>query len=107
MTDLSDKGRAEEAKAAFDEEMHFIAEGRRNKRVGLWFGATVMGLPNDQLDSFAVKVMDADFEEKGSEDVVRFLKAEAARAGKSFDEASVRQKMDSELQAVIAEMAAE
>jgi len=104
VTDLNDKGRAEEAKAALAEEVRFKAEARRNKRVGLWFAADVLDLPADQRDDFASKTIDADFEEKGDEDVIRFLKAEATNAGKPFDEALVREKMVSAFQAALAEL---
>ena len=43
----------EEAKAALSEELRFKAEARRNKRVGLWFASEVLGLSDDQQQTFA------------------------------------------------------
>ena len=65
MLDLNDRGRAEEAKAAHSEDVHFQAEARRNKRVGLWFASEILGLSGDEHQAFATDVMDADFEESG------------------------------------------
>ena len=105
MVDLNDKGRAEEAKAALSEELRFKAEARRNKRVGLWFASEVLGLSDDQQQTFATDTMDADFEESGSEDVIRFLKQQAEKAGKQFDEAAVNSKMSAEYNSALAELA--
>ena len=105
LVDLNDKGRAEEAKAALSEELRFKAEARRNKRVGLWFASEVLGLSDDQQQTFATDTMDADFEESGSEDVIRFLRQQAEKAGKQFDEAAVNSKMSAEYNAALAELA--
>jgi len=105
VVDLHDKGRAEEAKAALSEEVRFKAEARRNKRVGLWFAKDVLGLSDDAQKQFAAQTMDSDFEESGSDDVVRFLKSQADAANANFDEAAVRAKMDAEYNAALAELA--
>lgn len=105
MVDLHDKGRAEEAKAALSEELRFKAEARRNKRVGLWFASEVLGLSMEDRQAFAANTMDADFEESGSEDVIRFLRQEVEKAGKPFDEVAVNSKMSAEYNAALAELA--
>ena len=105
MVDLHDKGRAEEAKAALSEEVRFKAEARRNKRVGLWFASEILGLSEENQQAFAADTMDADFEESGSEDVIRFLRQQAEKAGKLFDEAAVSSKMSAEYNAALAELA--
>lgn len=104
LVDLNDKGRAEEAKAALSEELRFKAEAQRNKRVGLWFASEVLGLSEEKQKMFATETMDADFEESGSEDVIRFLKQKAEKAGKQFDEAAVSSKMSVEYNAALAEL---
>ena len=104
LVDLNDKGRAEEAKAALSEELHFKAEARRNKRVGLWFASEVLGLSEEKQQMFATETMDADFEESGPEDVIRFLKQQAEKAGKQFDEAAVSSKMSLEYNAALSEL---
>jgi hypothetical protein len=105
VVDLHDKGRAEEAKAALSEEVRFKAEARRNKRVGLWFASEILGLSEENQQAFAADTMDADFEESGSEDVIRFLRQQAEKAGKPFDEAAVSSKMSAEYNAALAELA--
>jgi hypothetical protein len=105
VVDLHDKGRAEEAKAALSEEIRFKAEARRNKRVGLWFASEILGLSEENQHAFAADTMDADFEESGSEDVIRFLRQQAEKAGKPFDEAAVSLKMSAEYNAALAELA--
>ena len=105
LVDLNDKGRAEEAKAALSEELRFKAEALRNKRVGLWFASEVLGLSEENQQTFATDTMDADFEESGSDDVIRFLRQQAEKADKPFDESSVRSKMSAEYNAALAELA--
>ncbi|MFN4193010.1 MAG: DUF1476 domain-containing protein [Tabrizicola sp.] len=89
MTTFDDRENAFEAKFAHDSEMQFRAEARRNKLVGLW-AAGLMGKTGDEAAAYAMEVVSADFEEAGTEDVVR--KVVADLAGKaSADE--VRAKM--------------
>jgi hypothetical protein len=52
--------------------MKFRAEARRNKLAGLW-AAGLMGKSGAEADAYALTVVNADFEEAGSEDVVRKL----------------------------------
>ena len=105
LVDLNDRGRAEEAKAALSEEVRFQAEARRNKRVGLWFASEILGLSGDEQQAFAAGVMDADFEESGSQDVIRFLRQQAENAGKIFDESAVLAKVSAEYETALQELA--
>ena len=57
LVNLNDKGRAEEAKVALSEELRCKAEARRNKRVGLWFASEILGLPDEQQQTFAMPVV--------------------------------------------------
>ena len=104
MVDFNEKRIAEEAKAVLTDEIRFKAEARRNKRVGLWFADTVLKLPEDQRLLFATNTMDSDFDESGYEDVIRFLKKQANKANKIFDEPTVRKKMEDEYQAALSEL---
>ena len=70
MTTFDDRENAFEAKFAHDSEMQFRAEARRNKLLGLW-AAELMGKSGDAAADYAMSVVKADFEEAGSEDVVR------------------------------------
>lgn len=90
MTTFDDRENAFESKFAHDSEMQFRAEARRNKLVGLW-AAGLLGKDGDAAAEYAMSVVAADFEEAGSDDVVR--KVAADLAGKA-SEADVRAKMD-------------
>lgn len=70
MTTFDDRENAFEAKFAHDGEMQFKAEARRNKLLGLW-AAGLMGKSGDDAAAYAMEVVSADFEEAGTEDVVR------------------------------------
>jgi len=75
MTTFDDRENAFENKYAHDADMQFRAEARRNKLTGLW-AAGLMGKSGDEAAAYAMSVVQADFEEAGSEDVVRKLSAD-------------------------------
>ncbi|MFM2300734.1 MAG: hypothetical protein RLZZ84_470 [Pseudomonadota bacterium] len=93
MTDFKDRERAEEAKFAHDEEMHFRVHARRNRLLGQW-AAERMGLSAVEAEAYAKSVVQADFEEAGDEDVVRKLLGDLTSAGIEVSEADVRTAMD-------------
>jgi hypothetical protein len=81
MTTFDDRENAFEAKYAHDSEMMFRAEARRNRLLGLW-AAGLLGKSGDAAAEYAMSVVQADFEEAGSEDVVRKVAADlAGKAG--------------------------
>jgi hypothetical protein len=55
--------------------MQFRAEARRNKLLGLW-AAGLIGKSDEASADYAMSVVKADFEEAGSEDVVRKVAAD-------------------------------
>jgi hypothetical protein len=89
MTTFDDRENAFESKFAHDSEMQFRAEARRNKLLGLW-AAGLMGKSGDDAAAYAMEVVSADFEEAGSDDVVR--KVSADLAGKASDD-EIRAKL--------------
>lgn len=89
MPTFEDRENAFENKFARDSEMQFRAEARRNKLTGLW-AAGLMGKSDAEAAAYALEVVSADFEEAGSEDVVRKLVADLA--GKASAE-EVRAKL--------------
>ena len=93
MTDFNDRERAEEAKFAHDEEMHFRIHARRNRLLGMW-AADLMGLSAVEADGYAKSVVQADFEESGDEDVVRKLLGDLVSAGHDVSEADIRTALD-------------
>ena len=93
MTDFNDRERAEEAKFAHDEEMHFRVHARRNRLLGAW-AAEKMGLSAVEAEGYAKGVVQADFEEAGDEDVIRKLLGDLISAGQEVSEADIRTAMD-------------
>jgi hypothetical protein len=75
MASFDDRERAFESKFAHDADMQFRAEARRNKLLGLW-AAGLMGKSGDEAAAYAMSVVQADFEEAGTEDVVRKVAAD-------------------------------
>lgn len=75
MTTFDDRERAFENKFAHDSELQFKAEAHRNKLAGLW-AAELLGKTDAEAQAYAMEVITADFEEAGSEDVVRKLAAD-------------------------------
>ena len=93
MTDFNDRERAEEAKFAHDEEMHFRIQARRNRLLGQW-AAERMGLSAVEAEAYAKSVVQADFEEAGDEDVIRKLLGDLISAGLDTSEADVRAALE-------------
>lgn len=77
MASFDDREKAFESKFAHDADMQFRAEARRNKLLGLW-AAGLMGKSGDAAAAYAMSVVQADFEEAGTEDVVRKVAADLA-----------------------------
>ncbi|MBS0480782.1 MAG: DUF1476 domain-containing protein [Proteobacteria bacterium] len=93
MTDFNDRERAEEAKFARDEEMHFRIHARRNRLLGEW-AAQKMGLSAVEADAYSKSVVQADFEEAGDEDVIRKVLGDLVSSGQDTSEAEVRAALD-------------
>ncbi|SIQ07053.1 hypothetical protein SAMN05880582_101612 [Rhizobium sp. RU20A] len=90
MSTLNERQAAFESKFAHDEQLKFRAEMRRNKLVGLWAAAL---LGKEDAEAYAKEVVAADFEEAGSEDVVRKIEADFVAAGVSQSADNIRDKM--------------
>ena len=89
MTTFDDRENAFESKFAHDSEMQFRAEARRNKLLGMW-AAGLLGKTGDDAATYAMEVVNSDFEEAGVEDVVRKV---AGDLGDKSSAAEVRAKM--------------
>ncbi|MFE3837068.1 DUF1476 domain-containing protein [Pseudogemmobacter sonorensis] len=77
MTTFDDRENAFEAKFAHDNDMQFRAEARRNKLLGLW-AAELLGKTGEAAEAYAMEVVASDFEEAGTEDVVRKVAGDLA-----------------------------
>jgi hypothetical protein len=89
MTSFEDRERAEEAKFARDAELAFRIQARRNRLLGYW-AAELMGLSEDETETYVTDVVKADFEEAGDDDVVRKLLDDIVSTGLAITEAEVR-----------------
>ena len=89
MTTFDDRKTAFESKFAHDADMQFRAEARRNKLLGQW-AAEMLGKSGDEAAAYAMEVVNADFEEAGSDDVVRKV---AGDLGAKSTADAVRAKM--------------
>ncbi|HXV73427.1 MAG TPA: DUF1476 domain-containing protein [Sphingomonadales bacterium] len=92
MSQFDDREQAFEKKFAHDEELKFKATARRNKLLGLW-AAELMGLSGEAAGQYAKKVVKADFEEAGEEDVYRKIKGDLDAKGLDVSEHRVRKAM--------------
>lgn len=89
MTSFNDREQGFEAKFAHDEDTLFRINARRNRLLGEW-AAALLGHSGEDAKTYAMSIVNADFEEAGDEDVFRKLSADLS--GKA-DEATIRAKM--------------
>jgi hypothetical protein len=75
MTTFDRREEAFEQQFAHDEELRFKATARRNKLLGLW-AAEKLGLTGAEADSYALSVVMAAFEDKGSHDVTQKIRTD-------------------------------
>ena len=75
MTNFDERENAFENKFAFDSELQFKAEARRNKLIGLW-AAHLLGKTGKDADAYALDVIQSDFERPGDEDAIQKLTAD-------------------------------
>ena len=92
MAQFDDRERGEEARFAFDAEMAFKANARRNRLLGIW-AAEILGLTGDSASAYAAEVVAADFRQPGDEDVFEKVSADFKAKGLGVPEAVIRQKM--------------
>jgi len=88
MSQFSDRERAFETKFARDEDMQFRIMARRNRLLGEW-AARLMGLTDEEGESYAKDVIRSDFEEAGEQDVIRKVLGDLTAAGVECDEDKV------------------
>lgn len=90
---MKDREEGFERKFAFDEELRFKANARRNKALGLW-AAEKLGKTGADADAYAKEVVMSDFEEAGDHDVLRKVKGDFEAAGIDQSEHQIRRTMD-------------
>jgi hypothetical protein len=86
------RGTSEEAKFKHDNELSFKIDARRDKMLGYW-AAEKLGLSGDDIEAFAKKVVVADLEEVGHEDVVRMVSQNFRDGGIDISDDEIRTEL--------------
>ena len=90
MSSFDERKKAFEDKFAYDSEIQFKVEARRNKLIALW-SAELLGKNENDTKNYIKDVIKADFQEAGDEDVFRKLFQDL---GNLVTEKQIREKMD-------------
>ena len=106
MSGMDDRSEAYENKFAHNEELRFKAEARRNKLLGLW-AAKLLGKEGEEAEGYAKKVVLADFEEAGDQDVFRKVRADFDAAGVDQSDHQLRRTMDELMQTAMEQVVSE
>ncbi len=93
MNKFDDRGSAFENKFALDEALMFKAEARCCKLFGLWI-AGEMELSGDDANAYAAKIVGANLEEVGFEDVKRAIAPDIAEKGITLSEEKIDEKLE-------------
>ncbi len=80
---FSDRETAFENKFAHDEELRFKVQAKAVKLFGQWT-AVQLNLKGAEADSYALAVLDADFEAGGIKDVLAKVQKDLKDGGKEF-----------------------
>lgn len=93
MSSMKDREEGFERKFAFDEELRFKANARRNKALGLW-AAEKLGKSGADAEAYAKEVVVSDIQEAGDHDVFRKIRADFDAAGVDQSDHQIRRTMD-------------
>ena len=91
MSSFDEREKSFEKKFAYDEELQFKINARKNKHIGQWV-SQILGYNSEKEKEYIQSVIKADFEEVGDEDVFRKLKTDLANHNISDED--IRKKMD-------------
>ena len=94
MSTFDKREKGEEARYAYNEEIAFKVNARRNRLLGLW-AAERMGMDGQDAEAYAKECVLADFEEPGEEDVYRKVMGDLKKANAAVPEHDMRRKMAS------------
>ncbi len=92
MTDLKDRERAFEEKFAFDQEMRFKLEARRNRLLGIW-AAEALGLEGDVATAYAAEIVATSLSHNGEDEIFHKITQDIAKAGFAIPEGEIRARM--------------
>jgi hypothetical protein len=103
MTTFDERERGFENKFAYDEELRFKAEARRNRAVAEW-AAAKLGLTGEALEAYVTDVRKADLVHKGDEDVFHKVKADLTAKGIAVQDTEIRSFMAEALAKAVADV---
>lgn len=92
MTSFDNREKAFEDKFAYDQDLKFKAEARRNKRLAEW-AAEKLGLTSEAVEDYVKSVRKADLAEKGDEDVFRKVRKDFDDNNITVSDVEIRTKM--------------
>ncbi len=93
MAGSEDKQKAHENKFAYDSEMQFKAQARRNKLLGLW-AAGKMDLSVDESETFAKNMVIEGLKAAGDENIISKLASSFSEHGLEIAEAALRAQIE-------------
>lgn len=93
MTDSQRNNPNSDVKFARDEETKFRINSRRAKLFGLW-AAEQIGLTGDDAAAYARQVVEADLDEPGYEDILRYVQSDFAARGVEVSDHRQRTKIE-------------
>jgi hypothetical protein len=105
MTTFDDRENAYEAKFAHDQELHFKAKARRDKRFGAWVAAQ-LGLSGAAAEDYAKGLMRADLAHPGDSAILEAVLRDLKAKGVAPDERKLKVKLLDLMEEAIAEIEA-
>ena len=106
MSQFDDRKKAAESQFSHNKEVEFKASARRNKLLGIC-AAGLIGFEGDAIGAYAREVIEADFEEKGDDDVYRKIKRDLDAKGVNQSDNQIRRQMDELMAKAIEQVKAE
>ena len=93
MTTFDDRDKAFENKFAHDKEIDFIVKARATKLMARW-AAAKMGMAEIDAKTYATRMVEADLEHIGFEDIMKRLTTDFTKAGIVVSEREMAQEME-------------
>ena len=93
MAGSEDKNKAQENKFAYDSEIQFKVQARRNKLLGLW-AAGKIGLSVDESETYAKNLVVEGLKEAGDENIISKLAGSFSEHGLEISEAAIHIRLD-------------
>jgi hypothetical protein len=93
MKSFEDREKGFEVEFKRNQELAFRVTARRNRLFGLW-AAEKLGMPDDQRETYARTIVEADFEKPGDGDVIEKVRSDLGAGGIDLTEPQLRTELD-------------